>query len=167
MSVNSVICEYPNCPQRLFYRCAWQARLMSCTCGNERKYLCNDHEGTAEIICSICVTDIKNKTYNYIFHENYMEGFFYKYFKVDRDTYLKHLDVSELTGYSHKDRYWAVCRRKYANIFDIYKLYARELKPYTYVPLIENDMRRMPNNYANILPRDVIGIISGYLFYTM
>jgi hypothetical protein len=148
---NSVICEYPDCAQRKFYKFDWQVEPRKCFCSVVKKYMCSDHRKTSTTICSKCVTNTKNENYNYICHVNCSGNSYYNYFKITEDIYL----VQECQGFSKNGRCWSICQRKRDNIFDIEKLYARELKPYTFIPLLENEMRQMPNNYANVLPRDI------------
>ena len=125
-----------------------------CYCGLATAHLCMYHKFPTRLICPKCVTgDIHNK-YNYICHINSLSCRYDKsdvILKINDKTYLEYIGG------------WYLYEWIDDCIFNGQLIFTADLKPYTFIPIVEGDMKNTENNYINVIPKDIVGVISSYL----
>lgn len=166
MAKYSTLCDYPDCTERIHYSASYIPGLITCFCRTLKKNFCPTHCRGNTTICTKCVTGSVNRDNEYICHMNSAIGKNVWFLKITKDVYIMH-HRHEVVQSKNKQKIlhsWSVHRRTVGDIFARTPIYTADLKPYTYIPILEYDLKKMNNNYANVLPNDIIGIISKYLF---
>ena len=167
----SHVCDFPNCFEILIYNdkptfVPSRNLYFTCFCRSCTLTLriCIWKKHNPQIICSKCIADSIRKDYEYIRHTGSGSSLGIDVLlKIDDYTYLEHSNGGYLS--QPDGSRWYLYKKVDRHIFEAQRIY--DLKPYTFIPLVEYVMRNTKNNYINVIPKDIIGVISTYLFYTI